>query len=134
VKQFALILLSGLIFSGCFVIDEIDKGNAILDQHGGRARKQREAAAAAAAAEESAAAKRRSGPQEPGVKEQLSKWWQEVSEEGPAPPDPNNGIVRCTIGGTIAFTREKECKIRGGRAAKVPKTRTVSTPPKPDAS
>jgi len=120
VKRIAPILSCCLLFSGCFITEELDKGEAILDQHGAGMRRAR-AAAEAKAAEEAAPPYRRPAPAGPGVQDKLSKWWKEVSEEGPAPEDPNNGLVRCTLGKKVLFTRQKDCEIRGGQAASLPK-------------
>jgi hypothetical protein len=120
VKRIAPILLCCLLFSGCFIAEELDKGEAILDQHGAGLRRAR-AAAKAKAAEEAAPPFRRAAPAAPGIKQKLSKWWKEVSEEGPAPDDPNNGVVRCELGKKVLFTRQKDCEIRGGRAVSLPK-------------
>lgn len=97
--------------TGCFVLDELDQGQAILDQHSPRGKEKAEPAPEPVAP--------RPVDDGPGVGERLSEWWRSALEEGPTPSDPNDGIVRCTIRGKLNFTRESDCQARGGTFSKV---------------
>ena len=55
--------------------------------------------------------------QEVGTLEGLKKWWKKKRQPAPPKRDPNDGIVRCQIGGTMQFTRKSDCMLRGGRAS-----------------
>jgi hypothetical protein len=98
--------------AGCFVFDELDKGQEIMEQLGpGKAKKKKEEAATAAPASPSTA---RRGP---GAMDRLKGWWRQATEPAPAPPDPNDKIVSCTLGGSTQFMRKSDCELRGGRGA-----------------
>jgi len=131
--RLATIVLSSLWLSGCFVAEEIRKGDALIEQHSVGWRKKQErtqkAEEAAAKAEEETQNQqaRNTGP---GVKNKLSKWWRETVEEEPVKADPNDKIVSCTIGGKLQFLRKSDCQLRRGQSTEL-KTRDKSagTPP-----
>ena len=100
----AVLLSTCVLLSGCFVFDELDKGNKILDENfSGKpveqapAQKAPAGAAGAAGAAWWAKAKTLSGP---------------VSDEG-----GKNPAVACTVGKTTKFMRKTECLSQGGRAS-----------------
>ncbi len=134
--RLAAILLSSLWLSGCFITEEIRKGDALIEQHsvGWREKKksmqQAEEEAAKAEAEAQSHPARNTGP---GVKGRLSDWWHETVDEKPVKADPNDKIVSCKIGGKLQFLRESDCQLRRGRATQLKaKTRSsVTAPPKP---
>ena len=112
-----LLLIAGcaLLLSGCFVLEELEAGEKILDQHGGRG------GAASQPAEQAPPTRARRGKPEPGVLAKLQAvgdtigdWWKELVK---GPPDPNDAIVPCKVGGDIQFTRRAECLSRGGRVS-----------------
>jgi hypothetical protein len=136
VFRLAAILLSSLWLSGCFIADEIRKGDALIEQHsvGWREKKK----GVQKAEEESAKAEadtqsRRARNAGPGVKDKLSDWWRETVDEEPVKSNPNDKIVSCNIGGKQQFLRESDCQLRRGRAAELkPKANpTVTAPSKP---
>ena len=92
------------------MLDEIDKGQQLMDQHSPRAREQAAEREKADAAPRSAGAK-----QEEGTLDALKKWWKKKSEPAPPKRDPDDGAVRCQIGKTTHFTRKSDCILRGGR-------------------
>ncbi len=98
--------------SGCFVAEELDSGMAIMEHHTKREKGSDPASAAAT----TGARRAKSDPdlltrlQAAGGK--VVDWWDDVRR--PA-PDPNDGVVRCRVGGTTQFTRRSECAARGGR-------------------
>jgi hypothetical protein len=107
-----VVALLASLSQGCFVLEEIDKGQQIMDQHSPRAREK------TAKQEEAGPAPRAGAKQEEKPFERLKKWWKEKREPGPPEPpkrDPDDVIVRCEIGGTMQFARKFDCMLRGGR-------------------
>jgi hypothetical protein len=115
------ILLCALWLSGCFIADELRKGDALIEQHsvGWRKKKERiqqaEAEAAKVEAEREAQLQqaRNTGP---GVQDKLNEWWHETVDEDPVKVNSSDAIVSCTIGGKVQFIRESDCAVRRGRA------------------
>ena len=101
-----LVVLSAALCWGCFVLDELEEGQRVMEQLGPGKNAQTS----------QEAAPRESGPEEPGVLERVQAWWAEVRRPDPVGPDPNNRIVRCTLGGSAQFMRESDCELRSGRA------------------
>ena len=133
VFRLAAILLSSLWLSGCFVAEEIRKGDALIEQHsvGWRNKKERveqaeeEVAKAEAEAENNQA--RNTGPD---TKSKLSKWLRETIEEEPVKADPSDKIVSCTIGGKLQFLRKSDCEIRRGQTTELKtKDKSAQTAP-----
>ncbi len=127
------ILLSSLWLSGCFIAEEIRKGDALIEQHsvGWREKKERvqqaDEEAAKAEAEAQSQQAKNTGP---GVKSKLSDWWRETVDEEPVQADPNDKIVSCKIGGKLQFLRESDCQLRRGRAKQLKtKARSSATAP-----
>jgi len=94
--------------AGCFVVDELDKGQAQLRKHspdGGkvdRVEKDESGGISLAALREKSV----------GAIEDI----QGRVEEALAPePDPENVIIQCAIEGRSEFTRKFDCQSRGGR-------------------
>jgi hypothetical protein len=105
----APLLLAAWIGQGCFVLEEIDKGQAIMDQHSPNRRP---------AAEEPAEAPPRRGKRgadEEGVLASVQGWWKQLNEPKPAQRDPNDVPVRCALDGSVQFVRSSDCALRGGR-------------------
>ena len=97
---------------GCFVLEEIDKGAAIMDQHASQGRREAEAAQkkqAADADEHSLFADLQNGATD------LKAWWDEAWAEAPPERDPDDNIVSCEIENRTRFLRKSDCRIRGGR-------------------
>lgn len=107
-----VVALLASLCQGCFVLDEIDKGQRLMEQHSPRAREQAAKREEAAAAPRSA---RAGAKQEEGTLEGLKKWWKKKREPAPPKRDPDDGAVRCQIGRTTHFTRKSDCMLRGGR-------------------
>ena len=104
-----VVALLASLCQGCFVLEELDKGQQIMDQHSPRAREK------AAQQEEASAAPRAGAKQEEGTLDGLKKWWKKKREPAPPKRDPDDGAVRCQIAGTTHFTRKSDCMLRGGR-------------------
>jgi hypothetical protein len=105
------IALAALLCQGCFVFDELDKGQAIMDQHSPT----RSKGARAEAARKAEGSPQRTEDEE-GILERLQQWWTKVREPAPPQRDASDVVVRCEIKGNTHFTRKSDCRIRGGRA------------------
>jgi hypothetical protein len=135
VFRLAAILLSSLWLSGCFIFEEIRKGDALIEQHsaGWREKKkgmqQAETEAAKAEVETQTRQTQNTGP---GVKDKLSDWWRETVEEDPVKTDSSDKIVSCQVGGKLQFLRKSDCQLRRGRAieSKAKTKATVKAPSK----
>jgi hypothetical protein len=128
------ILSSALWFSGCFIAEEIRKGDALIEQHsvGWREKKKgiEHAEAETAKAEAQSQKAQNRGP---GVPDQLADWWQETVEEEPVKTNRDDKLVSCVVGGKTKFVRESDCKVRRGRASqlKASSKTSVTAPSKP---
>jgi len=105
--------LAAQLLSGCFVFDELDKGNKILDQHSptrndAAKAKQAEAAKTAAAA-----------PGKPGDPNAKKKsWWETARSISAADkPQTDDPHVRCRVDGKVLFMLQSDCMTQGGRLA-----------------
>ena len=119
-SRLVLIALASFWLTGCFVLEELRKGDEIIEQHSSRWRKRK--AAEETAQEEAAQAKAsKAGPivDWKKAKGQLAEWWEEAIEEEPIEPDPDDHIIRCEFNGQVRFTRKSQCEIRGGRTIAV---------------
>jgi hypothetical protein len=117
--RIAAILLATLWLSGCFIADELRKGDALIDQHSVGWREKRksmaedEAAAAQSEAVTQSAIVKNAGP---GVKGKLADWWQETVEEEPVKSRSSDKLVSCNIGGKVKFVRQSDCDLQRGQA------------------
>lgn len=98
IRRIALLALCVCV-SGCFVFDELDAGEKIMEQN---------AAAKPAAAPAAPAAAHQTG----------SGWWANAKSLSDTPADAGaNPAVACTIGGSTRFMRKSDCLSQGGRPA-----------------
>ena len=108
-----VVLGLALLCQGCFVFDEIDKGNEILDKHYGHDRRPGKKEGRAGAGRE------QEEEEEPGMlaslKERALEQWDEWTKPKPVERDPDDIVVRCDLGESVTFTRKSDCNIRGGR-------------------
>ncbi len=127
--RLAAILLSSLWLSGCFVLEEIRKGDVLIEQHsvGWREKKKgmREAEQESVKAEAEAQhhQARNSGP---SVKDKLSDWWHETVDQEPVTVDRNDKLVSCKLRGKVQFVRKSDCQLRRGRMTEL-KSKSEST-------
>ncbi len=95
---------------GCFVIDEIDKGQEEMRKHSPEAKNQ---AKSAPEKDENG------GISLAALRERSAGAIDSISgrvEEALAPePDPDNVVVSCAIDGRTEFTRKFDCQSRGGQ-------------------
>jgi hypothetical protein len=113
-RLLALALVAQLA-TGCFVFDELDQGDKIMDAHSptrSKAAKEKAAAEAKAAA---GAPKGKDGkPLDP--KERSRLWWQSARSLSTAEKEPSeNPHVRCRIDGKERFTTQSDCASQGGK-------------------
>src|SRR5262245_60995060 len=101
-------LVAALALStGCFVFDEIDKGQKIMDKHSGRGAKHAAADAEPAAEEAEEEA--------PGLIARIQGFWEEARAEEEPERSADDSIITCEFsGGGTTFTYESDCLSRGG--------------------
>ena len=107
--------LSLLLCSGCFVIDEIDAGIEIIDQHGNKGKNKKSAEPESEPARPAAAEK-----EGPGFFDAAVSWAEQKLEGPPPPPDPADFPIRCWINGKEHFRTRWDCEARGGKAFDLP--------------
>ena len=104
-----LLILVGLLCGGCFVIDELDKGTAIMEAHSPRSAKTQ-------AKTGGATSKSDGSPR--SARERLNEYYAKQRAKAPgsaATADPGDEVGRCVIRGTTHYTRRSDCRLRGGR-------------------
>jgi len=93
-----------LSLCGCFVVDEIEKGQEIMKAHSPNPEPEKAGASKSAAAPKSA-------------RERLAEYYAEQrakASSSSGSSDPADSIGRCRVGGSTEFLRRSDCKIRGG--------------------
>ena len=95
-RLLAVLACVAFLCQGCFVLDEIDKGHEILDQHSPRVREAQEKAAAEA--------ERKSKPkgEGEGLLASVQGWWKKKQQPKLPERDPEDVVVRCQVGGPDA--------------------------------
>lgn len=100
----AALLALAAPLSGCWVIEEIDRGSKWMDDHSAKNKKAEDEPAKAAAPQKGA----------------LDAYFREQDEEGTAksfaPGQVSEGIVACKLGGSTQFMTKENCAARGGRS------------------
>lgn len=108
------LLVASASLSGCYVLDELDKGQAELDRYSS-ANNKKKAAAAKAQADGGA------GSAEADGKPAGASWWSHARSLNTAPgaeqakADDPDAVVRCELGGSTGFMRRGDCLSQGGR-------------------
>jgi hypothetical protein len=98
-------ILVALLCNGCFVMDELDKGEAILEAYDGKPND----------AEEKKSASAKGPPKSP--RERLAEYYAEQRSKAAAPTkslDPSDDVGRCRVGNSVQFMRRSDCRLRGG--------------------
>ena len=102
--------LVATLASGCFVFDEIDKGNEIMDSHSPVRSKDAQAKAAAANSESASA------DGTPTPEQQQKKWWSSATSLSSADQEPKKDPhIRCRIEKDERFMRQSDCLSQGGK-------------------
>ena len=107
-RLLALALVAQLV-SGCFVFDELDKGNKILDQNSATRNDK-------VKAKEAEAAKAAAPGKQADPKAEKKSWWERartISAADKAPTDDPH--VRCRIQGKERFMLQSDCVTQGGQ-------------------
>lgn len=107
-KRIAVYIAALFLLSGCFVWDELEKGEALMDAYSPNRRKRMEEEEAARAAAEA--------EKQPTASERAAAWWDSARSIGPRPDDApsDDPMVSCRLGGSVRFTKRSECMSRGG--------------------
>jgi hypothetical protein len=98
IPRLALLMLC-VSLSGCFVFDELDNGEKIMEQN--------------------AKAKPAAAPAQPAVAHQGGKaWWANAKSLSDTPAEPSKDpAVTCTVRGSTRFMRKSDCLSQGGHPA-----------------
>ena len=96
IPRIALLVICVCV-SGCFVFDELDAGEKIMEQN--------------------APAKPAAAPAQPAAAPQTgSGWWANAKSLSDTPADSGaDPAVACEIGGSMRFMRKSDCLSQGGR-------------------
>ena len=104
--RLAICILAAFVCGGCFVFDEIDKGQEMMNTHSPDTG---QAAGPAKADSAEGAGKT--------ARQRLAEYYAEQRANA-APPkksdDPGDAIGKCRIGGSTKFLRRSDCQLRGG--------------------
>ncbi len=101
--RLALLLLVALLCGGCFVMDEIDDGLAIMEEHN------------PGPVTPSAATGSDGAPK--SARESLNEYYAKQRAKASTPTkseDAGDVAGQCRIGGSVQFTRRSDCQLRGG--------------------
>jgi len=94
-----LVLLLLLTTTGCWVWDELSAGEKELDRYSGKT-----------PVAEAKAPEAKAGPD--GTARSTSSWWK--SARSLEPRGATTDMVRCRVGASTTFTRDADCRGRGG--------------------
>ncbi len=104
--------LAAAPLSGCFVLDEIDKGMEIMEAHTPQDQKKK--------AKSETGLRPGGGGGHLGARRRLAEYYAEQRAKAPRrskSTDPEDQMVRCNIGAATHFMRKRDCDVRGGRVA-----------------
>jgi hypothetical protein len=99
---------------GCYALDEIDQGRAMMKKHSAGLRPEGVTPRAPEAAPQAAEAEEDAGP---GLLARVQAFWAERTQRQPAERSPDDEIVHCELASGTTFTYESDCLSRGGRPA-----------------
>jgi len=105
----ACLLLFAAPLSGCWVVDEIDRGSKWMDDHKDKKGKTEPDAGAEA---ETAARGTKAGGLDAYIRAQEEKGATKTFTPGQV----SEGIVSCKLGGSTQFMTREACAARGGRS------------------
>ncbi len=110
-RRLVLLLSLLLLAPGCFVLDELDAGAEIMDQHSPKSKAEREQPTAPA--RRASAADEGEGLLE-GVQGWIAKKKKPAARASRSTVDPDDVPVRCQSGGRTQYMRKSDCQLRGG--------------------
>jgi hypothetical protein len=111
-RNAALLLALLLIAPGCFVLDELDAGRKIMEQHSPKTAEEREARS------KKVSSSTGGNQDDEGLVARVQGWLaQRKADAERAKPSvhPDDVPVRCEIRGSMQFLRKFDCQLRGGR-------------------
>jgi len=108
-RWIACVLALSAPLSGCWVIDEIDRGSKWMDDHSEKGAKER----AAAKAEADAPAQ---GQKAGGLDAYIRAQDEKGKTKTFTPGQVSEGIVACKLGGSTLFMTRDACAARGGQS------------------
>lgn len=108
------LIACALALSGCWIVDELDSGMEIMEQH---SKREEPAEVEQPAEPDPRPAAKNDGP---GAVERLVGWVEKRFEPAPPPPDPADDPVRCQLPGRDLFSTRGDCEARGGRVIELP--------------
>jgi hypothetical protein len=88
---------------GCFVIDEIDQGRALMEEHNPGPATATEATG--------------SDGTPKSARERLNEYYAKQRAKASSPAkseDASDAVGKCRIGGSVQFMRRTDCNLRGG--------------------
>lgn len=95
--------------AGCWVVDEIDKGSKLMEQHSAVQNKKKKEESAEAAAAPAVPA---------GSRHAVDDYFRNEEEDGTtktfSPGTMSKDIVSCKVGGSVQFMKREQCAARGG--------------------
>jgi len=100
-------ILAALLCSGCFIMDEIDKGQAIMAAHDGKPNDADDS--------KKGSADSKGPPKSP--RERLAEYYAEQRAKAAEPTksaDPADDVGSCRVGNAVRFMRRSDCRLRGG--------------------
>jgi surface antigen len=106
-----LLTLIGLLCGGCFVLDEIDQGYAIMEAHSPKGKKSEPET------ETTSAAKNPDGTPM-SARERLNDYYAKQRAKAPVAAktaEAGDQVGRCVIRGATHYTRRSDCRLRGGK-------------------
>ena len=104
--RLAICILTALACTGCFALDELEKGQAIMDAHSPKS--EDHAGPAEAGSPEGA---------DKSARERLAEYYAKQRAKAETPKksdDPGDAIGECRIGSSSKFLRRSDCQLRGG--------------------
>jgi hypothetical protein len=107
-RNAALLLALLLIAPGCFVLDELDAGRKIMEQHSPKTAEEREARS------KKVSSSTGGNQDDEGLVARVQGWLaqRKADAERAKPSVHPDG---CGIGGSMQFLRKFDCQLRGGR-------------------
>jgi hypothetical protein len=107
-RWIACVLALTAPLSGCFVIDELDRGSKWMDDHKDKGGKQ--------AKEESDAEPAAEGKKAGGLDAYIRAQEEKGKTKTFTPGQVSEGIVACKLGGSTLFMTRDACAARGGQS------------------
>lgn len=106
-RRVGILIAVLLLAPGCFVFDELDKGNAILDAHSPNRNKRKQA-------EKEAGGAKLAKDEAESPSELQRKWWEGAHTLGPTAGNASDPFVSCRVHGSTRLTKQSDCLAQGG--------------------